>query len=271
MAFTVDLEDWFCSPFSSLSDWDSHEIRVERATYQLLELLEKRSAKATFFILGWIAEKRQQLVKDISRHGHEIASHGYAHRLVYTLTPSEFRNDIRRSKEILEQLTGSQIFGYRAPCFSITEWGLEILREEGYTYDASVGRGHPHSVDPSSDLLSDKAYQWSNGLWELPMPYYRFGPLTLPCGGGGYFRLYPYSIYKRMIQENLRKRDSFIYYIHPADLDPEQPRLLHYSYQDSFKRYYGLNRTYGKIKRLLRDFRWSSIQDCYPQAMRCGY
>ncbi|WP_223830052.1 polysaccharide deacetylase family protein [Paenibacillus arenilitoris] len=267
MMFTVDVEDWFCSPQLPLSDWERREIRLERPVRQMLELLDERKALGTFFVLGWIARKRPGLIKEIHRRGHEIASHGYAHRLVRSQSPGEFRQDIRASKDILEDVTGDEVRGYRAPCFSMTEWGLEMLREEGYAYDSSL---MPHRFNQLYNELkrpSDvpASFRIKDKLWEIPLPAYRLGGLRVPWGGGGYFRLYPYSLFKAGAKSILRDRGAFVFYIHPYDLDPDQPRIFNSSLLNGFRRYYGLDGTHDKIRRLMADYAVTSIRSQNPQ------
>ncbi|MFF2886076.1 polysaccharide deacetylase family protein [Paenibacillus sp. NPDC057967] len=269
MIFTVDLEDWFCSPELSLADWKRYPFRLEKPTHLLLDMLDEKNAKGTFFVLGWIAEHKPELVKEIHRRGHEIASHGYAHRLVYKQSRLEFKEDIRHSKSLLEQLTGSEVRGYRAPCFSMTEWGLELLEEEGFNYDSSL---MPNSFGGDSGGLSGypnsgSSFRIKGRLTEYPLPAHRIGSLRIPWGGGGYYRLYPYEVFRYGVTSWLKGHDYFLFYIHPYDLDKEQPRIFQSTWSNSFRRYYGLGGTHRKIERMLSDFDCTSIEHYEHQAV----
>lgn len=267
MAFTVDVEDWFCSPNLSLSEWADCELRLEQPVHQILDLLDEYEATGTFFVLGWIAEKRPDLVKEIYRRGHEIASHGYSHRLVYNQSKLEFKADIRLSKDILEHLIGSKVSGYRAPCFSMTDWGLDILIEEGFAYDSSISPNTPNNLYSKFNLSSKVAHSFKikDHLWEVPLPAFRLGGVNIPWGGGGYFRIYPYRFFYSGARKIIGDKDYFVYYIHPYDLDYDQPQIFNTSWSNGIRRYYGLRDTYAKIKQLLSDFNCMSISKYDPQ------
>jgi polysaccharide deacetylase family protein (PEP-CTERM system associated) len=267
MAFTVDVEDWFCSPNLSLSEWADYELRLEQPIHQILDLLDEYDSTGTFFVLGWIAEKRPDLIKEIYRRGHEIASHGYSHRLVYHQTALQFKQDIRLSKDILEDLIGSSVNGYRAPCFSMTDWGLDILIEEGFSYDSSISPNTPNNLYSKFNLSSaaSQSFKIKDNLWEVPLPVYRLGGLNIPWGGGGYFRMYPYRFFYSGARKIIGDRDYFVYYIHPYDLDHDQPQIFNTSWTNGIRRYYGLGDTYVKIKKLLSDFNCMSISEYDPQ------
>jgi polysaccharide deacetylase family protein (PEP-CTERM system associated) len=264
--FTVDVEDWFCSPDLSLADWERFPLRLEQPTHQLLDLLDECGGTATFFVLGWIAEKRPELIREIRRRGHEIASHGYSHRRVYEQTPDAFQHDIKKSKHLLEQLIGAGVHGYRAPCFSMTDWGLNLLEEEGYLYDSSLMPSLFNSAAFGSDwpTIPPALFRLTERLWELPMPVYRFGGMNIPWAGGGYFRLYPYRLFQQGASRLMRKRKDFVFYIHPYDLDNGQPRIFNSSRVNRFRRYYGLSGTHEKISKLLTRYSSSSIARYYP-------
>ncbi|MFE5319780.1 XrtA system polysaccharide deacetylase [Paenibacillus sp. NPDC056579] len=263
--FTVDVEDWFCSPDVPLSEWEGYPIRIEEPIHRILDLLSEHDSYGTFFILGWIAEKRPDLVKEIHRRGHEIASHGYSHRLVYRQTAKQFREDVRKSKAMLEQLKGSQVYGYRAPCFSITSWAFDILAEEGFIYDSSMVPNTLHTVYSRFNLSPSvhSPFTIADGLWEIPLPVYRVGRLNIPWGGGGYFRIYPYPVYQWGVQKILEQRDSFVFYIHPYDLDEDQPQMYSATLPSRFRKYYGLKQSADNLDRLLADFSCTSIQHNY--------
>ncbi|CAM4521911.1 polysaccharide deacetylase family protein (PEP-CTERM system associated) [Paenibacillus endophyticus] len=267
MAFTVDVEDWFCSPDLSLSEWEGYALRLEKPVHQILDLLDEHAATGTFFTLGWIAERKPELIKEIHRRGHEIASHGYSHRLVYKQSSEQFRQDIRMSKSILEQLLGAEVHGYRAPCFSMTDWGLDILVEEGFMYDSSLIPNTFNKLYAKFDLAASNthAYKVREALWELPLPVYDMNGIHIPWGGGGYFRIYPYAAFRLGARKIIKKRDAFVFYIHPYDLDHDQPHIYDTSKLNSFRRYYGLAHTDMKLKQLLSDFKCMSIRSYYPQ------
>jgi polysaccharide deacetylase family protein (PEP-CTERM system associated) len=266
MLFTIDVEDWFCSPLLSLSAWEGYELRLEQPLRQLLDLLDENMSTGTFFVLGWIAKKRPDLIKEIQRRGHEIASHGYSHRLVYSQSPKEFQHDIRMSKDILEHLIGTPVYGYRAPCFSLTDWGLDILLEEGFSYDSSIMPNSFNTMYSKFNLASSAAplFKIKEDLWEIPLPVYRLSGINIPWGGGGYFRIYPYPFFNLGARRIIMNKGSFVFYIHPYDLDSEQPQIFNTSWVNSLRRYYGLGDTYLKIRNLLSDYSCTSINKYYP-------
>ena len=264
--FTVDVEEYFqVSAFESTiprSAWESLESRVEASVHSLLQLLRDEGAEATFFVLGWIAERHPGLVRAIAAGGHEIASHGWDHRRVTHLTREEFRESVRRSKGVLESLVGERVVGFRAPSFSIVpgrEWALDVLVEEGYGYDSSLypirrsGYGFPGgSRDP----------HWlerpGGRLAELPPATLRLGPMNLPAGGGAYFRLFPYPLVRAALRDFEGRGVPGTFYIHPWEIDPEQPRLA-VSWPTRIRHYGGLSRTVPRLRRLLAEFRFQSI------------
>lgn len=262
--FTVDVEEYFqVSAFETrvaFSDWDRFESRLAPAMDQLLRLLDEAGSRGTFFVLGWIAERHPQIVREIAAAGHEVASHGYEHRRITTLTPEEFRESVRRSKEILEDLGGAPVLGYRAPSFSIVpgrEWALEILAEEGYLYDSSLfpirrrGYGFP-------DGKRDPHYLLGGRLLEVPPTTLRRGGLNLPAAGGAYFRLFPLALFRQAFRESERRGVPGTFYLHPWEIDPEQPRL-EVSRATRIRHYGGLRRTLPRLRAMLREFRFDSV------------
>lgn len=237
--------------------------------------------KASFFILGWIAERYPDLVKEIHRRGHEIASHGYRHQVIYDQTPKQFQEDIKISKQILEDLTGEEVIGYRAPTYSITKktmWALNILAEEGYKYDSSIFPiRHDYYGMPSAprfpfiwNLNNDKPKinqlnnpTNSNMLFEFPISTVKLFGRNLPCSGGGYFRLFPYSFIKAGLRRINKEGSSFIFYLHPWELDPDIPRTKNLSPLARFRTYVNLNKTESRFKKLISQFRFSSIKSLY--------
>ena len=262
---TIDVEDYFqVSAFEDIinpGDWDTMEQRVVRNTEKVLELLARHNTKATFFIVGWIADRFPQLVQTIHNQGHPIGCHSYWHRKVYDLTPETFREDTRKVKSILEDITGQPVLGYRAPSYSITAkslWALDILVELGFTYDSSI---FPICHDiygmPGAPRF---AYQHPNGLLEYPISTARFFGRSIPVSGGGYFRLFPYWFSRyalRIINEKEGK--PFIFYLHPWELDPDQPRMHQARILSRFRHYNQLQRTTGRFAQLLQDFRFAPL------------
>ena len=268
-AMTVDVEDYFhVSAFADVirpEDWPRFESRVEANTGKLLDIFAAHGATATFFVLGWVAERHPSLVQTIHRSGHEVACHGYDHRLVYQSTPEEFRKDIRRAKKLLEDVTGVPVDGYRAPSFSIVKsslWALDILAEEGFRYDSSIFPiQHDRYGIPDADRFPNR-WQTNNGsgLVQFPISTLRVGGLNIPVGGGGYFRLLPYAFTRLAIHRlNDTERKPAVVYIHPWELDPAQPRL-HGSLFSRFRHYVKLQATEGKLHRLLAGFSFQSLR-----------
>lgn len=271
-AFTVDVEDYFhVSAFADsvrFQDWDRHELRVEDSTRRLLRLLKKYNVRATFFILGWVAEKCPHLVEEIVADGHELGNHSYAHRLVYDLNRDEFRADLRRCNEAIHSAVGQDVRSFRAPSFSITDdslWALDVLWDEGFRYDSSIfpvrhdrygipgAPRHPHAVRGQSS---------GEQLWEFPPSVHRFlRRFNVPVAGGGYFRLLPCRLTCRYLQRiNRRDGQPFMFYIHPWEIDPDQPRLPGSS-KARFRHYQNLASTERKLERLLDRFQFGPLTE----------
>jgi polysaccharide deacetylase family protein (PEP-CTERM system associated) len=257
---TIDVEDYFqVSAFQDIigsADWGGMEQRVERNTDKVLALLAENQIKATFFIVGWIAEKFPQLVKKIHHQGHVIGCHSHWHRKVYDLSPEEFAADTRNVKAILEDLVGEAVLGYRAPSYSITNkslWALDILKELGFTYDSSIFPIY-HDTYGIPDAPR-YAYRHPNGLLEYPISTALLMGRKVPVSGGGYFRLFPYWFTRYALRSiNQKEGQPFIFYLHPWELDPEQPRFQQAKILSKFRHYNQLGRTCGRFKRLLTDF-----------------
>lgn len=272
-ALSFDIEDWFqvenLKPAIPREKWDGLELRVEANTRRILALLRESDARATFFILGWVAERCKDLVREIDRGGHEVASHGYGHGLVYDMTPEAFRDDLRKSKDILEDIVGKPVIGYRAPSFSITPqsiWALDILKETGFKYDSSV---FPVSIHDRYGFsgCDTRPFTWPNGLLEIPLAVYRIGRLSLPAAGGGYFRLFPYEYFRRVFSRLNRRGDPVTFYMHPWELDPGQPRVkVPWFYR--FRHYVNLDKAEARLSRLLNDFRFTTISAAHSIAAR---
>lgn len=265
-ALTFDIEDYYqVSAFQSsvpMADWDRYESRVERNTCKLLDILSASGVRATFFVLGWIADHYPGLVKTIHGAGHEVASHGYAHEMVTQLTPLTFREDIRRAKCLLESLIGCRVLGYRAPSFSImqkTMWALPILVEEGFAYDASIFPvRHDRYGMPHANRFCHRLVTSAGPLWEIPPSTFELGRMRFPIAGGGYFRICPYPILRRLLKQVERQGVPLVMYLHPWELDPEQPRI-HASRLARFRHYINLDKTEKRFIQLVQDFRFGPI------------
>ncbi len=278
-AMTVDVEDYFqVSAFEGIAPrhrWDHFESRVCANTDRLLALFAESGVKATFFVLGWIAERHRDLVRRMVDSGHEIASHGYAHRLVYDLTKVAFRDDTRRAKAIIEDAGGRAVVGYRAPSYSITPrslWALDILIEEGFRYDASIFPIHHDRygipLSPRHPYVVDRS---GGRLIEAPASTIRMGPLNLPIGGGGYFRLLPYAwTHWGLKHINCIEKRSCIFYLHPWEMDPEQPRLR-CSWIGRVRHYRNLNQTELRLRRLLREFSFAPMSQVLHASVEVPY
>ena len=269
-ALTVDVEDYFqVSNFAvPPSQWDRMESRVCRNTDRLLALFEQAGTYATFFVLGWVAERFPELVRRIHNAGHELASHSYDHGLVYDKTPEQFAHDLRRAKTAIEDAAGVPIYGYRAPSFSITErslWALDVLVEEGYRYDSSIYPiRHDRYGIPSWSRHIQRVQRKSGSIWELPGSTIARGGVNWPMGGGGYFRILPYWWTRRGIAALNREGQPAIFYLHPWEVDPEQPRIRA-GVLARTRHYSNLAQTETRLRRLLRDFRFGRIADVLPQ------
>ena len=272
-ALTIDVEDYFhVTAFErhiKPEQWDTYPLRVEGNTLRILDMLDEFALRATFFVLGWVAERLPALVKEIHRRGHEIACHGYGHQLIYRLSPQEFRKDVSRAKIILEDLCGERVHGYRAPSYSITAkslWALDILVEEGFSYDSSIfpithdiygipgGKRFPHEISTHAGKIQEfpiSTFSLGFGGWKS----------QLPIAGGGYLRLFPASLVALAIQTiNTDEKQPVIVYFHPWEIDPGQPRIQA-GLKSRFRHYLNLERMEMKIRHLLDKFRFSPANE----------
>lgn len=261
-ALTVDVEDYFqvsaLAPYFPRDGWEEVPRRVEANVHRLLELFAIHGAQATFFTLGWIAERHPGLVRRIAAAGHEIASHGHVHQRASEQTPAAFLADIRLAKAILEDLTGKAVAGYRAPSFSIgtaNPWAHDCVAEAGYAYSSSVYPvRHDHYGVPDAPRFP---YRLPNGLLEIPITTVRVAGRNWPAGGGGYFRFLPYALSRWQIEQvNRADGRPAIFYFHPWEVDPAQPRVRGVSVKTRFRHYVNLHRTETRLKCLLQDFSW---------------
>jgi polysaccharide deacetylase family protein (PEP-CTERM system associated) len=265
-ALTIDLEDWYQGLTSTgrrVDDWPSYEDRVVESTERLLDILARAKVKATFFVLGYVADQFPELVCRVANAGHEIGLHGYYHRPVYRLTPHEFRADVSRAREAVEKASGRQVLGYRAPMFSINRsalWALEVLREMGFRYDSSVFPiramlyGFPGAPRFPYHPCADQSFV------EFPLSTVRLLGINWPVAGGLYLRMLPYSVLTRAMQRLDRERKPAIMYLHPWDIDVDQPRPKH-TLRERLTHYHNLQRTEGKLTALLCDFRFGPLVD----------
>jgi polysaccharide deacetylase family protein (PEP-CTERM system associated) len=276
-AFTVDVEDYFhVSGFEKdipRSRWDAFPSRVRRSNQRILDLLEKHNVRATFYVLGWVAKQCPAVVRDIADAGHEIGTHSNLHRLVYEQSPHEFRQDLRESLKVLTDLIGSPVRTYRAPSFSITErslWELDILAEEGIEIDTSIFPvRHDRYGIPAAPRDVHYLHTKSGRLLEFPSTVVRWG-VNLPVSGGGYFRLYPADLTIRALESvNRRENRPFMFYIHPWELDPEQPRLPYGSFLGRCRHYVNLHATEAKLERLLTRFRFGTVTQAVQALQHC--
>jgi polysaccharide deacetylase family protein (PEP-CTERM system associated) len=270
-AMTVDVEDYFqvaaFEPYIEKKQWDTLPHRVENNTHRILDLFASKRIKATFFTLGWVAERYPELIKRIVAENHELACHGYAHRRVTDQTSEQFREDIAKAKKILEDIGGKQVKGYRAPTYSIGAknlWALDVLLEEGFKYSSSIYPvkhdlyGMPEASRFMYEPIADQDFK------EIPITTLKLGDKNWPCGGGGFFRFYPYALSKWAFQRvNDKEQQSGIFYFHPWEIDPEQPRQQGLSLKAKTRHYLNLNRMEGRIKQLLADFQWDTMENVF--------
>lgn len=271
-ALTIDVEDYFqvsaLAPHFPREQWDSVPCRVERNVELILGLLEECGAQATFFTLGWVAERYPQLIRRIADAGHEVASHGYGHERASAQTPEQFGADIRLARAVLEDITGRAVVGYRAPSFSIglaNLWAHDCIAEAGYQYSSSVYPvKHDHYGIPDAPRFP---YRLDNGLVEVPVTTMRWMGRNWPAGGGGFFRLLPYAVSRWQIRKvNRDDLRPAIFYFHPWEVDPEQPRVREATAKTRFRHYVNLDRTEGRLRRLLTDFDWGRADDVFRDA-----
>lgn len=266
-AMSIDVEDYFhVSVFDGIvprAAWSGMESRVVNNTERLLDLFEEFEVRSTFFVLGWVGERYPELVRQIAQRGHEVASHGYAHRLVYDQTPKAFREDVRRAKALLEDASGRPVHGYRAPSYSITPrslWAIDVLIEEGYQYDSSIFPiRHDRYGIPVSDRRPYRIDRNAGSIVEVPGSTTQVGPMNLPVAGGGYFRILPYWWTRWGIERvNRLEQRPAVFYLHPWEIDPDQPRL-EAGRLSRFRHYRNLPETERRLRQLLTDFRFDTI------------
>ncbi|MDZ7592164.1 MAG: XrtA system polysaccharide deacetylase [Rubrivivax sp.] len=268
-ALTIDVEDYFqvsaFAPHIRREDWDARECRVEANVDRILALLAERDTRATFFTLGWVAERYPQLVRRIVAGGHELASHGYGHQRASDLNRAELWQDVSRAKQLLEDLSGRAVPGYRAPSFSIGTgnlWAFDVLARAGHRYSSSIYPiQHDHYGMPDAPRF---AYRLDNGMLEVPVTTLRVLNRNLPSSGGGYFRLLPYALSRWMIgRVNRQDREAAVFYFHPWEIDTGQPRIPGIGAKTRFRHYVNIPRMERRLGALLRDFRWGRMDDIF--------
>ncbi|MBS0402166.1 MAG: DUF3473 domain-containing protein [Proteobacteria bacterium] len=274
-ALTIDVEDYFqvsaFAPYIARENWDARECRVERNVDRILGLLTDRRIQATFFTLGWVAQRYPELVRRIVDAGHELASHGYGHERVSDLSEAEFFQDIHRAKALLEDIGGVKVQGYRAPSFSIGAtnlWALDTLQRAGYSYSSSIYPvRHDHYGMPDAPRF---AHQIRDGLLEVPPTTMRVFNRNLPSSGGGYFRLLPYCLSRWMLRRvNEQDASPAVFYFHPWEIDVDQPRVHGIGLKTRFRHYVNIGRMERRLGRLLQDFRWGRMDHIFlPQSMQ---
>ncbi len=270
---TFDVEDWFqvenFKEYIPFSTWSSRELRVERNTTELLNVLSDapNPIRATFFVLGWIAERCPGLVREICQRGHEVASHGVNHHLCYNQSPKDLTRDLVKSKRLLEDIIGHEVSGYRAPSFSISDHILAVIHEAGYLYDSSYNsyRGHGR-YGVLKSLKTEKQdrplYSMFSSFYEIPVSNLRFGNLVIPWGGGGYFRLLPSFLHRVGVQLILKQSSCYTFYMHPWEIDPDQPRLHNAKAFYRYRHYVNLSGAKTKLKKLLHQNARHSFFSC---------
>lgn len=269
-ALTIDVEDYYqvtnFEKYISRNDWPSFKSRVVPNTRKILSLLDEYGIKATFFVLGYVAERHPNLVNEIVSAGHELGSHSYWHRLVYELAPEQFRADLKKSKDTLEQIAQIPISAFRSPSFSITTkslWALDILVEEGFTVDSSIFPVyHPRYGIPNAPCTPYALDLAAGRLWEFPITVGRVGKLwKTPIAGGGYFRLFPLRLSEYLLNRVNNSGLPFVFYIHPWEVDPEQPRLSYGTVVQRFRHYVNLAANTSKFEKLLQTFNFGRLDE----------
>ncbi len=268
-AISIDVEDYFqvaaLSETINVSEWENISSRVECNTHKILDLFDQYNVKATHFILGWIADRFPNLVKEIANRGHEVASHGYSHQLIYNQSKEVFRQETDKSKKILEDIIGEEVIGYRAASYSITKkslWALDILAEAGFKYDSSIFPVYHDNYGIHGSPVEPHILQTPKGhkMVEYPLSIYKAFGQTIPIAGGGYFRLYPYWLSRYFYRQMNKKLKSFVFYLHPWEVDPDQPKV-DVSWFSKFRHYNNLDKCEGRLSKLLSEFNFTTMKD----------
>jgi len=273
-AMSVDVEDYFqvlaLSPHIARAEWELRECRIPANVERILETFATRNVRATFFVLGWVAERFPAVVRSIAAGGHEIASHGYEHVQASRQTPEVFRADVMRTRKILEDVSGQAVLGYRAASYSIGRdnlWALDVLQECGHRYSSSI---YPvrHDIYGMPEAPRFAFRLRPDALLEIPVTTVRVAGRNFPCGGGGYFRLLPYALFRwALARVNQNDRQPGVFYFHPWEVDPQQPRVAGASWRSRFRHYTNLQRMHPRLERLLADFRWGRMDEVFAPAL----
>jgi polysaccharide deacetylase family protein (PEP-CTERM system associated) len=276
---TIDVEDWFqvenLRPWLPPQAWSQQQLRVEKNTHRLLDLLDSieisnptntKNPKATFFILGWIAKKTQNIVQEIHKRGHEVASHGYNHMMCNQLDKKELHQDLISSKYLLEDTIGNTVRGYRAPNFSINDQVLKAIQAAGYKYDSSYNNFSKNSrygqLTGNRTKKQNTYLKFNNNFYELPISNLKIANQILPWGGGGYFRFLPFPIFKAGIKQILNKQEAYMFYLHPWEIDPNQPKVKKANGLSGWRHYLNLDKTYPRLKKLISTFKDQNFITC---------
>jgi polysaccharide deacetylase family protein (PEP-CTERM system associated) len=263
-ALTIDFEDWYQGLEIPYDQWDQYEDRIVAVGRRLLELLDETKTRATFFVLGYVAEQHPEIVREIAAAGHEIGTHGYSHTLIYQQTPELFRQELSRAVHGLEDLSGKKVLGHRAPFFSITQkslWALEILSELGIRYDSSIFPvvNYRYGIADAPRWPYEIAVG-ENTLTEFPISTWQMWGRNVPIAGGAYFRIYPYALTRRALQSINRQGRPVTFYLHPWEIDPHHPRIP-LPRRIALTHYFNLGATEGRLRRLLRDFKFAPMKE----------
>lgn len=267
-AFSVDFEDWYQGfEIIPVETWENYPPRIERNCRRILEILRDRNIKATFFVLGYLAEKYPHLIQDIHKEGHEIGSHGYSHTQIFRLSPEKFDSEIKRTNDAIVKITGKQPIGFRAPIFSIIKeslWGIDVLAENGYLYDSSIYPtiNYRYGIVKAGRFFHQIETERGNKIAEIPVTTAKFLNLNIPVGGGAYFRIWPYGITCWGFRQVLKEGRPGVFYIHPWEIDTDQPRIR-LPLRLSLTHYTNLHSTERKLDRLFNDFSFSSVADVF--------
>jgi len=265
-ALTVDVEDYFqVSAFAknvNQNDWDKYPLRVEKNTRRLMDMFDEAQVKATFFVLGWVADRNRELVKEIAQRGHEVASHGYSHQLIYNQSLDVFREETIRSKLLLEDIVQAPVRGYRAASYSITKdslWALDVLAEAGFDYDSSIFpvRHDRYGIHDAKEIPHILKTPQGHSIVEFPLSTAKVFNYKLPVAGGGYFRLYPYALTRAGLRQVNSRQQPFIFYLHPWEIDPDQPNV-ETGWISRFRHYNNLDKCESRLQRLMKDFQFGT-------------
>ena len=267
-AFSVDFEDWFqCLEVIPMARWESYEYRIEKNAARLLDLLDEGKVKATFFILGFIADKFPHLIRDIADRGHVLGTHGYSHVQVYKQKPEEFAEELKRAVGLVSDITGKRVYGFRAPIFSIIEkslWALDTLLEQGIIYDSSIYPvwNYRYGIVSDERFAYERATPANRSIVEIPIATAQYMKINIPVGGGAYLRILPYHITRAGLKKINREGKPFVFYIHPWEIDPGHPRI-ELPFRISATHYFNLKSTEPKLKMLMRDFKFAPIEKVF--------